>query len=90
MQLFNKLEEISKILHIILYIYIIYQYVVDSTSFKKHSDVFCHVLSHATATVDGLLGVAGIIDSSPVDHSRRFPYFSTSKYVIHDYNHIIT
>jgi hypothetical protein len=50
MQLFNKLKEISKILHII-YIYIIYQYVVDSTSFKKHSDVFCHVLSHATATV---------------------------------------
>ena len=30
--------------------------------------------------MDGLLGVAGmIIDSWPVDHSRTFPAFSTSK-----------
>jgi hypothetical protein len=30
--------------------------------------------------MDGLLGVAGmIIDSKPVDHSRKFPAFSTSK-----------
>ena len=29
----------------------------------------------------GLLGVAGIIDSQPVDHSRNFPTFSTSKFV---------
>jgi len=30
--------------------------------------------------MDGLLGVAGMtIDSQPVDHSRKFPAFSTSK-----------
>ena len=29
--------------------------------------------------MDGLLGVAGMIDSWPVDHSRTFPAFSTSK-----------
>ena len=32
--------------------------------------------------MDGLLGVAGmIIDSSPVDHSRKSPTFSTSKII---------
>jgi hypothetical protein len=31
--------------------------------------------------LDGLLGVAGmIVDSSPVDHSRKFPALSTSKF----------
>ena len=29
--------------------------------------------------MDGLLGVAGMIDSWPVDYSRTFPAFSTSK-----------
>ena len=34
--------------------------------------------------LDGLLGVAGmIVDSSPVDHSRKFPAFSTSKFKPH-------
>ena len=32
--------------------------------------------------LDGLLGVAGmIIGSLPVDHSRKFPAFSTSKFL---------
>jgi hypothetical protein len=34
--------------------------------------------------MDGLLGVAGmIIDSDEMDHSRKFPAFSTSKFMIY-------
>ena len=29
--------------------------------------------------LDGLLGVAGILTSDEMDHSRKFPTFSTSK-----------
>ena len=32
-----------------------------------------------TQCMDGLLGVAGIIKSDEMDHSRKFPTFRTSK-----------
>ena len=46
---------------------------------KQFSTHVFNLLVRFTQGMDGLLGVAGIITSDEMDHSRKFPTFSTSK-----------